>query len=308
LGEDGVIEVWRGDVGAWECDEMEHMNVRFYLDRAMQGLAGVAAAFGMPHAFAAHATSSLIVREHHVRFLHEARAGAPLHMTAGVVAMEETEATLLQTLVHSLTGTTAATFVTRIAHVAARDGRPFPWPARALAAAERLKVEVPAEAGSRSVSAAPLDVAPSLERAEAAGMARTARAVVSPVDCDVFGRLRPELVIGLISQGIPHLIAPVREATAAEGRPGVRVGGAALEHRLVYFGAPRAGDHLELRSGLVAVERTLTRMRHWLLDPITGLPWAAVENISICFDLDARKVLRRSEAAVTALQPLALPA
>jgi acyl-CoA thioester hydrolase len=287
---------------------MEHMNVRFYLERAMQGLAGVAAALGMPHAFAAHAASSLIVREHHVRFLREARAGAPLHMTAGVVAMDETEATLLQTLVHSPSGAVAATFVTRVGHVAARDGRPFPWPDRALAAAQRLRVEIPPEAGPRGVSAAPVDPPPSLERAEAAGMARTARAVVGPADCDVFGRLRTEMVMAMVSQGIPHLIGPVRDAAAAEAGAGVRVGGAALEHRLVYFGAPRAGDHLELRSGLAAVDRTLARMRHWLVDPITGAPWAAVENVSVSFDLDARKTLRLSEAAVAALQSLTLPA
>ena len=30
--------VWRGGVNTWECDEMGHMNVRFYLAKAMEGL------------------------------------------------------------------------------------------------------------------------------------------------------------------------------------------------------------------------------------------------------------------------------
>ena len=51
MTESGPVEVWRGAVQAWECDEMGHMNVRFHLAKAMQGLAGAAAALGMPHAF-----------------------------------------------------------------------------------------------------------------------------------------------------------------------------------------------------------------------------------------------------------------
>ena len=92
----GPVEVWRGGVRAWECDDMGHMNVRFYVARAMQGLAGVAAALGMPDAFRAQAAASLVVRQHHIRFLNEARAGTPLHMTAGVLAMGEADATLVR--------------------------------------------------------------------------------------------------------------------------------------------------------------------------------------------------------------------
>lgn len=48
---DTGVEVWRGGVNVWECDEMGHMNVRFYVTRAMQGLVGLAAELGMPEAF-----------------------------------------------------------------------------------------------------------------------------------------------------------------------------------------------------------------------------------------------------------------
>ena len=34
---------------------MGHMNVRFYVVRALEGLVGLAAAMGMPHAFAPNA-------------------------------------------------------------------------------------------------------------------------------------------------------------------------------------------------------------------------------------------------------------
>ena len=45
------LEVWRGAVNAWTCDEMGHMNVRFYLAHALEGLAGVALALGLDDAY-----------------------------------------------------------------------------------------------------------------------------------------------------------------------------------------------------------------------------------------------------------------
>src|ERR1700761_1671694 len=92
----GAVEIWRGGVNTWECDEMGHMNVRFYVARFMEGLGGLALRLGLPQAFSAHANATLTVREHHIRFLKEAHAGAPLHMEGGVIEIDETGASLLQ--------------------------------------------------------------------------------------------------------------------------------------------------------------------------------------------------------------------
>ena len=295
----GPVEVWRGGVSAWECDEMGHMNVRFYAARAMQGLAGAAAALGMPQAYRAHAAASLVVRQHHVRFLQEARMGTPLHMTAGVLAMGEADATLLQTLVHSRTGQTAATFVTQLSHVSAREGRPFAWPLRAHEAAEALRTEMTAEAGPRGLT----QPAPAADQvSQAAALSPCGRGVVTAEDCDVFGRMRTELVLAKISDGIPHLIGPLRRESQAVVGPGRRVGGAAVEYQISYFAPPAAGDLYELRSGLIAMEAKRARMRHWLVDARTGAPWAAAENLSVHFDLDNRSVINLPPEAVERLQ------
>lgn len=297
----GAVEVWRGTVAAWECDAMGHLNVRFYMQRAMQGLAGAAAALGMPHAFAPHAPATLIVREHHVRFLREGLAGAIQHMTAAVVAMDETEATFQFTLFDSTTSEASATFLTKVIHASAREGRSFPWPARARDAAAGMAAEIAANAGPRSVTAgfeaAPLTPAVALTR----GLTQAGLSAVTPEDCDVFGRLRTEMFMGRISTSVGHTVEPFRRA-AQETMPGVRMGGAAMEYRLFYFDHPRAGDRIVVNAGLIGVDRKMARMRHWLLDPHTGAPWAVAENVSINFDLDSRKAVPLSEDAVARLQ------
>ena len=298
----GAIEVWRGTTAAWECDGMGHMNVRFHLLRAMQGLGGAAAALGMPHAFAAHAPATLIVREHHVRFLREAREGALQHMTASVIEMAETEAVIQLTLIHSLTGEVSATFLTRVSHAAGRTAKPFPWPDRARAAAETLKAPLTPDAGPRSVTGLPYQEPPTLELALSLGLERTGLSLVTPEDCDVFGRLRTEMFMGRISASVGHAIEPVRRV--ASEAAGMRLGGAALEYRLVYFDQPRAGDRIEMRAGLFGVDRKIARLRHWLLDPATGAAWAAAEGVSVNFDLDARRMVPLSPETVAALESL----
>src|SRR5690606_24576993 len=95
------IEVWRGGVAAWECDGMGHMNVRFHLQRFSEGLIGLAAALGLPRAMTAAATATLRPEVQHVRFLREARSGAPLHMGAALIDIGEATATALMVLIHS---------------------------------------------------------------------------------------------------------------------------------------------------------------------------------------------------------------
>ena len=196
MSEQGV-EVWSGGVNTWECDEMGHMNVRFWVAKAQEGLAGLAAQLGMPRAFARDGESTLVVREQHIRFLREAKAGASLHMTGGVVAIGECDARLLLVIRH-LDGQPAATFQLVVDHATARELRPFPWPQRLRERAAEFMVDVPAFAAARSIDLSPVVATASLPRADELGLKRIGLGVIGPTECDVFGRMRPELFIGRV--------------------------------------------------------------------------------------------------------------
>ena len=305
----GAVEVWRGGVNTWECDEMGHLNVRHWVAKATEGLAGLAGELGMPDAFQPTATATLLLREHHIRFLREAKPGAPLHMLGSVTSATEDEAWLLLQLIHSNTDEPAGTFQVRVAHVSPDSGRPFPWPTRVRARLAQLTAEPPSHARPRSLSLEPVEPAAALDAAERLGLRSIGRGTIDGGQVDVFGRMRAEQFIGRVSDGVAGLVRPIREAverSLESGSPG-RMGGAVLEYRMLYLAWPQAGDHVLLRSGLAGVDGRTQRLVHWMLDPVSGRAWGSAEAVAINMDLDARRAAPISERVQAALRPLVVP-
>jgi acyl-CoA thioester hydrolase len=291
------IEVWRGSVAAWECDAMGHLNVGFYVTRSMEGLAGLAAELGLGPVFAPRAEATLMVREQYIRFVREARPNAPLFMTAAVLSMDETDARILMTLRHA-GGELAACFQTVVVHATARDGRVFAWSDRVRGRAEALGGGVPDGGAPRSISLEPVETQAGLARADALGLACTARGAVMPQHCDAFGRMRTE--------GFMHRLSDAVMPTPA-GDGGTNPGRAALEYRLIHHAWPRAGDRLELRSGVGGGDNRVQRLFHWLLDPASGRPWATAQAISVALDLEARKIVTLSDAELAQARKTWIP-
>ncbi|MBU1375291.1 MAG: thioesterase family protein [Alphaproteobacteria bacterium] len=282
---------------------MGHLNVGFYVAKSMEALAGLAAQLGMPGAFAASAEATLVVREQHIRFIKEARPGAPLTVSGGVIAMGESDARLMLLMRHH-TGDLAASFQMLVSHATARDGRAFPWPDRIRARAEALTAEVPDNAAPRSIGLAPIETQASLARADALGLSRTGLRVMDAQDCDAFGRMRTEMFMHRLSDGIPHFFVGRRPGAIDTSR---KVGGAALEYRLIHHAWPRPGDRLELRSGSAGGDPRFRRLVHWLLDPDTGRPWGSAEAIAVSFDLETRKLITLSDEEFARVEADAVP-
>jgi acyl-CoA thioester hydrolase len=160
--------------------------------------------------------------------------------------------------------------------------------------AEGLKVTVPCNAAPRSIELTGSASTASLARADQMALPQLSAGAFGVQDCDAFGRMRPELFIGRVSDGIPAL------ARSFSGQPQERpanVGGAVLEYRLIHHAWPRAGDRFEIRSGLAGVDDRFQRVIHWMLDPATGRAWGAAEAVAVSLDLDSRKMIALSPEA-----------
>ena len=195
-----------------------------------------------------------------------------------------------------------------VTHATARDERAFPWSDSTRLAAERLSIETPAWAAPRSLGLAASAGRASLAEAEALGLVRLGTGAIGIGDCDVFGRMRPEVMVGRVSDGVTGLGAMLRAGSGdnVQERP-FRIGGAVLEYRIAYLAWPRAGDRYMIRSGLAAVGDKTLNYVHWMLDPETGRAWGSAEAVVISLDLAARKVIPISPSDQALLRPRITP-
>ena len=301
-----MIDLWKGIANTWDCDEMGHMNVRVYIQKAFEGLGHLAGACHLSHAFKPSSPSTLVPAEQHIRFIREAHPGRPLNMVGCTLDVDETSTTVYQEMRHG-DGSVAAAFRTRLLHVDATSLKPFPWNARTRAALEALHGEPPAATAPRGLD---LSVAPSptdeisREIASERGAKVIGLGMVPPADCDVFGRMNPHMFIGRISDSVPNLLHDWR-SRVANSVPGQEMGGAVLENRIIYRRWPKAGDLFEVRSSLGRVEEKVHSLIHWMLDPDTGKPWMTAEAVAVTFDLKKRKVIPTPAALMDELATIA---
>jgi acyl-CoA thioester hydrolase len=257
--------LWQGTANAWECDEMGHMNVRHYLAKAEDALAGL---------FADHAVPPRAIAAQHVRYHRETRAGTPLLIRGAAISTEPGNQLYFE-VVSPFDATVRATILLTLEGPAPAPGRQLP---------------LPPHAAPRGLPLTPPHANPTLAAAEAAGLREITRCVIRREHTDEAGLLRPHQVAGLISDGVAHLmmhVTPDRGSGNTEGG----TGGAALEQRIIHRAPARAGDHVSARSGIMEAGEKTMRVVHWLLNHQTGQAIATCEVIAVAFNLTTRRAV-----------------
>jgi acyl-CoA thioester hydrolase len=293
--------LWRGQANAWECDEMGHLNVRAYAMKATEALHALARQIGMSNLEDSAAVSALCPREILIRFLAEARPGAPLDISGGVSRVDEDSLTAVMEMRHG-DRRPAAGFTITADHVETASGAAFPWAARIRAAAEALEVAPPAHAGPRGTTTTPPTEDASLARADALDLLEIGRGVFLRSDCDAFGRVRIDTYQGRVSDSASNLFR--RKSGAASE---TNLGGALLESRIIVHAEARGGDPYVIRSGIAEISGKVWRVVHWFLDPFTGAHLASMEGAGVHFDLKARKAIAPSAEILAELERFVRP-
>lgn len=292
-----MIELYRGSVNTWECDEMGHMNVRFYVAKQMEGLAIMAPSLGLSRSFRPKASSTLVPFDQHIRFMKEIHPGRPVFMEGGVLDWTDDAVLIYQELRHSVSGETAAAFRTWVRHTESASGKSFAWRQKTLDAFEACKVEAPAHTAPKSIdpdAAVVPDTTAVAATADALSIPVIGRGCVPSAHCDTHGRMFPEHFIGRVSDSVPNLMAAWRDEVAAAATAGgerIRSGAAVLEYRLRYRRWPVSGDLIEVRTGLGQVKPKVHSLVHWLINPVTGKVYCTSEAVAVTFDLETRKVI-----------------
>ncbi|MCE9521011.1 MAG: thioesterase family protein [Alphaproteobacteria bacterium] len=298
-----TIEVARSSVQTWECDQMGHMNVQFYIAKADEGMAALGAALRLSPRAQQSDHAMLIPREQHIRFHRELRPGAPYAISGGVIGAQSEGLILYEEMQNTVAQNVAATFVTRAewCDVAFRGG--LPLPVEAIAKAPDFTIDLPSHGAPRGLDMALPRRTPTLKEAEALNLLTTFRGCVLPEHCDRAGYMTTRNYMARVSDAIPNLIAQ----TSGQDRSTGRIGGAALEYRFVYRTYAREGDLLILKSGLKSVSSKTYVWCHWLLDAETGECFATSEAVAVAMDLTERKAIEIPPELRARLESLVVP-
>jgi acyl-CoA thioester hydrolase len=283
-----MIEVARSSVQTWEADAMGHLNVQFYVSRAVSGLAGVGAAIGLGPKGLREQGLELIAIDHHIRFLAEQRPGAPFYLVAGVIAVDKERIRVYEEMRNSATDQVCATFATdvELRDVASQQRQVFP--ADGIAKAKDLVIDIPKYGSPRGLEITAPAPPPTLARAEELGLIPTYQGTLTSLDCDDEGRILTHRYIGLVSDAIPNLLASTRGEDRSKDP---NMGGAALEYRMHYHQRPAPGDIIVVRSGLRSIGEKTYIWGHWMFDLESGEAVATAEAVAISMNLMERKAV-----------------
>ncbi len=281
-------ELYRGNVNTWECDEMGHMNVRFYVAKAQEAMAVLGHTKGLGPAHQRELGTALTVSDHHIRFLREVHAGTGLYACGGIVGCSMDAFQAYIEIRNAQTHEVSATFNTTVHHTDPDMGARIPLADRSRALLLEDLVAVPDYAQPRGLDLVAPKGEASLARAEELGMHVISHGVVQRAQCNENGLMHTQHFIGRVSDGIVNFLPLLQPDQKSPRDPG-RIGGAAVEYRLCYHRRPRAGDIIIIRSGLKGLGERTFHLIHWLLDGVTGDAIATSEAVALTLDLQARR-------------------
>ena len=98
-----MITVYRNSVQSWEIDQMGHMNVQFYFEKALQGCVVLWNKLGINGQAVELGNTDLSLARAHIRFLKEQKPGAPFFLKAGIVEFGDTEVKLYLEMIETIT-------------------------------------------------------------------------------------------------------------------------------------------------------------------------------------------------------------
>lgn len=274
---------YRGSVNRWECDENDHLNVRFCEEKLWQTLVGGLLELDLISATEVDDLPARITCQH-LRFQQESRIATPI---SGFVSLLSTavskEFNVLAQLRHSVSGEPLCSALVAISGLAHGE---------ATVSEEEITHGLPRGIDADSPYHV-LNLVSALEK----GFVVTGRGVIQPNECTNSGCLLPYNYMARTSDSMPNLwshLAGDERVTDAEG-------GAVVEFRRHYHQPLREHQTLVVVSGLLDAQGKIQRFGHLLFDARTQQCYASAQAVAVRMDLQARKAIALSEEDLASL-------
>ncbi|XOV81972.1 MAG: acyl-CoA thioesterase [bacterium] len=281
---------FRGSVNRWECDENDHLNVRFFVEKHWQSVCAAAAFIGLPEVSSPDDYIRALQTQH-IRFLAEARLSTPISGYVRVVGVGSRQVEVLSELRHSQSQAVLSACIHTLA----------------LAITTPSSLEpVPQHAQPRGILPADLPhAALSLAHALKHGFFTVGKGMATSEECTPAADLRIHHYMGRVSDAMPHLWARFEQwdpaTDPAEGAL-VEEGGAVLEYRMHYHQPLRCGDTFEIVSGVRDVGAKVQQFAHLMYHTGTGDIAVSAQAAAVRMDLQQRRAIALPESRLAALR------
>ena len=274
---------YRGSVNRWECDENDHLNVRFCEEKLWQTLVGGLLELDLISATEVDDLPARITCQH-LRFQQESRIATPI---SGFVSLLSTavskEFNVLAQLRHSVSGEPLCSALVAISGLAHGE---------ATVSEDEITHGLPRGIDADSPHHV-LNLASALEK----GFVVTGRGVIQPNECTNSGCLLPYNYMARTSDSMPNLWSHL----AGDERVTDSEGGAVVEFRRHYHQPLREHQTLVVVSGLLDAQGKIQRFGHLLFDARTQQCYASAQAVAVRMDLQARKAIALSEEDLASL-------
>lgn len=277
-------------VGPEEIDELGHMNVRFYLKKALAATDALAERVGLSASALADLGCVLDLEDVYTRHWAEQMQGAKLAVRGGVHEVQSDGLRFYHELVNPERDEVAATFVHGLKLRAAGGRALCPLPENVAERAGAAHVSIPEHGRPRTID---LDVRPpqvGLDVLRERDLAMRKVREVGAAECDAEGDYLPAGFQELFWAGEPA-VPRKNESWLIDLEGGGKMGWATLESRGVLLELPRVGTRIQSFGAEVEIGAKTSFRHHWCYAVDTGQLLATSSIVNLAFDIVARRAI-----------------
>lgn len=276
-----LIPAYRGSVEAWECDQMKHMNVQFYMTKTSAAFSHFQNALGLSPARIREEKKGMRFKAMRIQYKSEMGSGGLMHGFAGVRLVEDNIITGFIHLFDSNKQILSCMYEFTAHYADLESGDFLPLPKDVQEKAKQFEDDhsdqyKPAPMATITLPARPMD-----------HMFETNRSAVDVWECDQFHNMEPRHIIARFSDAASHIMAHVGMTRAMQMER--NLGSAALDYYMEFQGPIKIASSLVLKSALLDRKPKNFIFGHHLIDCDTGKIVNNTTVLGCYFDMTARK-------------------
>ena len=276
-----LIPGFRGAVETWECDQMLHMNVQFYMSKASASFAHLQNALGLSPARIRDDKRALCFQSLRIQYKSEMRMGECMHGFSGIRSVSDDVISGFIHLFDSRKNILSGVYEFTARYADLVSGEILPLPAFVREKADALVDDhsdqyVPAPMKCMIMPAKHMD-----------HMFETSRSAVDVWECDADSNMEMQPIVGRFSDAAGHVMGHV--GMTREMQKERNLGSAALDYYTEFHSPIKVATSLILKSALLDRKPKNFIFGHIMIDADTNKIVSNTTVLGCYFDMTARK-------------------